>query len=137
VVLVLGGDDVVDKFPPSEVQLVNGLGSVGLPIIRQQLYERFKSLGYNFATVVHPSAVVASDVVLNKLELQRIRKHLGAFHCRLISISISVNAMHLIERYTGDWTEFVNTPMIPSEIEKSRKLIIRQKNKSGEVAFFN
>ena len=39
--------------------------------------------------------------------------------------------------YTGDWTEFVNTPMTPAEIEKSRKLIIRQKNKSREVAFFN
>jgi hypothetical protein len=39
--------------------------------------------------------------------------------------------------YTGDWTEFVNMPMAPAEIEKSRKLIIRQKNKSGEVAFFN
>lgn len=39
--------------------------------------------------------------------------------------------------YTGDWTEFVNTPMTPAEIEKSRKLIIRQKNKSGEVTFFN
>lgn len=63
---VLGGDNVVDKVPPSQVQLVNGLGSVGLPIIRQQLYNRFKGLGYNFATVVHPSAVVATDVVLGE-----------------------------------------------------------------------
>jgi hypothetical protein len=39
--------------------------------------------------------------------------------------------------YTGDWTEFVNTPMTPAEIEKSSKLIIRQKNKSREVAIFN
>jgi hypothetical protein len=39
--------------------------------------------------------------------------------------------------YTGDWTEFVNTTMTPAEIEKSRKLIIRQKNKSREVAIFN
>ncbi len=63
---VLGGDDVVDGVPPSQVQLVNGLGSVSLPTIRQHLYERFKGLGYNFATVVHPSAVVASDVVLGE-----------------------------------------------------------------------
>jgi len=32
---------------------------------------------------------------LNKLELQRIRKHLGGFHCLHISTSISENAMHL------------------------------------------
>ena len=63
---VLGGDDVVDEYPPSQVQLVNGLGSVGLPIKRQQLFEKFKGLGYNFAAVVHPTAVVASDVVLSE-----------------------------------------------------------------------
>lgn len=63
---VLGGDNLVNEFPPTEVLLVNGLGSVGLPIIRQQLYDRFKGLGYNFATVVHPSAVIASEVVLGE-----------------------------------------------------------------------
>jgi len=61
---LLGGDDVVSEFPNSEIQLVNGLGSVGLPVKRQQLFERFKGLGYDFATVIHPSAVVGSDVVL-------------------------------------------------------------------------
>lgn len=65
-VLVLGGDDVVTEFPPSEVLLVNGIGSVGLPIKRQQVFDKFKALSYNFATVVHPSAVVASDVVLGE-----------------------------------------------------------------------
>jgi UDP-perosamine 4-acetyltransferase len=60
---VLGGDEAVSAFPSSEIQLVNGLGSVGLPFKRQQLFERFKGLGYIFATVVHPSAVIASDVV--------------------------------------------------------------------------
>jgi hypothetical protein len=39
--------------------------------------------------------------------------------------------------FTGDWTEFVNMPLTPTEIEKSRKLIIRQKNNNGEVALFN
>lgn len=63
---VLGGDNVVNDSPLSEVQLVNGLGSVGLPVKRQQLFERFKGLGYNFATVVHPSAVLASDVELGE-----------------------------------------------------------------------
>ena len=33
--------------------------------------------------------------------------------------------------FTGDWTEFVNTPMTPAEMAKSRKLIIRQ-NTKGE-----
>lgn len=63
---VLGGDDVFGEFPPSEVRLVNGLGSVGLPVKRQQLFERFKELGHSFASVVHPSAVVAPDVEIGE-----------------------------------------------------------------------
>lgn len=63
---VLGGDGVVNEFPPSEIQLVNGLGSVGLPAKRQRLFEEFKIMGYTFATVVHPSTVVASDVELGE-----------------------------------------------------------------------
>jgi putative transposase len=30
--------------------------------------------------------------------------------------------------FTGDWNEFVNTPMTPTEMAKARKLIIRQKS---------
>lgn len=63
---VLGGDDVVGQFPAAEIQLVNGLGSIGVPVKRQQLFERFKGMGYNFATVVHPSAVLALDVELGE-----------------------------------------------------------------------
>lgn len=63
---VLGGDDVVGAFLPAEIRLVNGLGSVGLPVKRRQLFERFKDRGYTFATVLHPSAVVASDVLLGE-----------------------------------------------------------------------
>lgn len=63
---VLGGDDVVNEYPPSEIQLINGLGSVGLPVNRQQIFEKFKGMGYKFATVIHPSAVLASGVVLGE-----------------------------------------------------------------------
>lgn len=63
---ILGGDEVVKDIPPAEILLVNGLGSVGLPMQRQRLFEFFKMAGYNFATVIHPSAVVASDVELNE-----------------------------------------------------------------------
>jgi UDP-perosamine 4-acetyltransferase len=63
---VLGGDEVVNEFPPSEVRLVNGLGSVGLPATRERLFEKFLIMGYNFATIAHPAAVVASDVELGE-----------------------------------------------------------------------
>lgn len=63
---VLGGDAIVTKFPAGEVLLVNGLGSVGLPLRRKQLFEQFKLQGYRFATVIHPSAIIASDAELNE-----------------------------------------------------------------------
>lgn len=61
---LIGGDEVVDEFPPSEILLVNGLGSVGLPFKRQRLFDRFTAAGYRFTTVIHHSAIVASDVEL-------------------------------------------------------------------------
>jgi UDP-perosamine 4-acetyltransferase len=64
---VLGGDGlVVNEFSSSETMLVNGLGSVSLPVKRKQLFENFKSLGYGFVTVIHPSAVIALDVVIDE-----------------------------------------------------------------------
>lgn len=63
---VLGGDELIETFPPSEILLVNGIGSVGLPVRRRELFELFKNRGYRFATVVHPSAIIASDVELEE-----------------------------------------------------------------------
>lgn len=63
---VLGGDDVVSDFPQTEILLVNGLGSVGVPVARRGLFERYKAMGYRFATVIHPSAIIASDVELGE-----------------------------------------------------------------------
>ena len=63
---VLGGDEVVNEFSISEIHLVNGLGSVGLQSKRQKLFEKFKSAGYKFATIIHPSVAVSSDVVLGE-----------------------------------------------------------------------
>ncbi|GFO66060.1 acetyltransferase [Geomonas paludis] len=61
---VIGDDNTAEDFPMDAVQLVNGIGSVGLPDVRKSIFDRFTARGYRFATVVHPSAVVASDVEL-------------------------------------------------------------------------
>ena len=63
---VIGGDEVVGEFPPSEILLVNGLGSTGLPATRRRVFDEFRGRGSRFASVLHPSAVVASDVVLHE-----------------------------------------------------------------------
>lgn len=63
-VKVLGGDEALERYARADVLLVNGVGSVDVDAARQRLFERLKERGFRFATVVHPSAVIAADVVL-------------------------------------------------------------------------
>ena len=63
---IIGTDENVLDFAPTDVQLVNGLGSVGLPARRNALFAEFKERGYSFATVVHPSAIIAAGVELGE-----------------------------------------------------------------------
>jgi sugar O-acyltransferase (sialic acid O-acetyltransferase NeuD family) len=58
----LGSDTVALAHAPGDVKLVNGVGSVGPGAIRRNVYERFRREGYFFASVVHPSAIVAPEV---------------------------------------------------------------------------
>jgi UDP-perosamine 4-acetyltransferase len=62
----LGDDDQLIAAGADGVVLVNGIGSVGDPTWRQATFEMFRGKGFKFATVIHPSAVVASDVVLGE-----------------------------------------------------------------------
>lgn len=63
---VIGNDEEISKFAKHEVQLVNGLGSVNKGSNRKTFFEKFKKEGYEFAKVIHPSAVIAFDVVLSE-----------------------------------------------------------------------
>ncbi len=63
---VMGGDEFVLRHPPGTVLLANGIGSVDSMRIRAAVYQRFKSRGYAFATVIHPSAVIGGEAVLGE-----------------------------------------------------------------------
>ena len=63
---VLGNDDVLSGYAPESLLLVNGVGSIHLPKARMAVFEKFKEKGFTFATVIHPAAVVAADVVLGE-----------------------------------------------------------------------
>jgi|SRR3990170_5438116 len=65
-ITVIGNNDMISKYKPTDVELVNGIGSVSLPLKRKAIFERFKSLGFMFAKVIHPSAIIASDVFIGE-----------------------------------------------------------------------
>jgi UDP-perosamine 4-acetyltransferase len=52
-------DEIIYRQNPRDVELVNAVGSVGIPSLRSQIYSKFTQRGYRFATLVHPSATVA------------------------------------------------------------------------------
>jgi sugar O-acyltransferase (sialic acid O-acetyltransferase NeuD family) len=58
----LGDDSAVLAHPPGSVQLVNGVGSISCTRNHRKVYDRFVQKQYCFATVIHPSAVVAPEV---------------------------------------------------------------------------
>ena len=63
----LGNDEVLtEKYLPGEVVLVNGVGSVKRPEKRQKVFEYFKSLNYQFFSVVHPRAIVSESARLGE-----------------------------------------------------------------------
>lgn len=62
----LSSDDEVFHYSPSQVYLVNGIGSVDVGNHRQQLFQYFKRHGYTFISVIHPSAILSSDLQLGE-----------------------------------------------------------------------
>jgi len=62
----LGGDEVLAQFPPDQVELVNGIGSVGHPGARAEVYRRMKGQGYGFAEVIHPTACIGREVTVEE-----------------------------------------------------------------------
>src|SRR5690606_24784903 len=61
---VRGADELVYDLSPTSIRLINGVGSTAQPRARQEVYHRCTERGYQFDTLIHPSAVIASDVVL-------------------------------------------------------------------------
>lgn len=56
---LLGGDDALANFDPSVVKLVNGVGSVKSLAARHRIYRHFSDLGWGFASVIHPAAIIS------------------------------------------------------------------------------
>ncbi|HBE76239.1 MAG TPA: sugar acetyltransferase [Firmicutes bacterium] len=63
---LLRDDKAVLDYPVGQIQLVNGLGSVGDTAKRQQIYEYFKTKGYQFMTTRHHGAIISPEVQMGE-----------------------------------------------------------------------
>lgn len=58
--------EVFDKYSPDQISLVNGLVSIPEQSIRRDLYISYKLKGFDFATLIHPSAIISPTVRLGE-----------------------------------------------------------------------
>lgn len=59
-------DDDVLSFKTESILLVNAIGSLPGQNIRFKIYDKFKKLGYHFATLISPSAIVSEYASLSE-----------------------------------------------------------------------
>ena len=61
---IIGEDKVVFQYHPESVLLVNGIGRVDGSNHRQGIFQYFERNGYQFAQVIHQSAIVSLNVTI-------------------------------------------------------------------------
>jgi len=63
---VLGDDEQLKKYSPTDIELVNGIGSLPFQNLRWSVSNQVRSWGYKLSKVIHPSAIVSSNVTLDE-----------------------------------------------------------------------
>ena len=56
--------EIKDIYTPDNTRLINGLGFLGSNNRRQTLFDRYKTMGFDFISLVHPQAWLATDVAI-------------------------------------------------------------------------
>lgn len=65
-VSVIGDDSEILKYETDEIELVNGIGSVGNTSIRQKVFSSLKEKGYGFRSVIHESSIISKRTKLGE-----------------------------------------------------------------------
>lgn len=59
-------NEILSHYPPSTNKLVNGIGSITIPIQRENVFTKFKKVGYDFLNVIHHTAYIGKEVLLGE-----------------------------------------------------------------------
>jgi UDP-perosamine 4-acetyltransferase len=63
---ILGGDELSEIFSPDECLLANGIGALPGNQVNKKVFSYWVDRGFQFLTVIHPSTIIAMDVVLGR-----------------------------------------------------------------------
>jgi UDP-perosamine 4-acetyltransferase len=58
--------EAIERFPPDRYELAMAVIGFGAGVRRHRLAQTWRGLGYRFATVVHPTAVIATGATLDE-----------------------------------------------------------------------
>ena len=65
-ITVAGGEETLASLgAPDRLFLVNGVGSAAKPAARRAVWDKFSQLGYRFASVRDPRAIISEDVFID------------------------------------------------------------------------
>lgn len=56
---IIGTDETVKNFSPTQIVLVNGIGSATGTALRRRIYDKFTAWGYAFRQVIHSKAIIS------------------------------------------------------------------------------
>lgn len=59
-------DEILKQYSPTNIQLVNGIGSTISTAKREYIFNRHKNMGYHFLNVIHPSVYIGQNVMLGE-----------------------------------------------------------------------
>ncbi len=59
---VVSYEEIEQYYSPKEVLLLMAVGYSEMNDIKERLFNLYKSKGYQFATYIHPSAIIATDI---------------------------------------------------------------------------
>jgi len=63
---IIGDDAVLETYKSSGIELALGIGTVQAKSPRQKIFAGFKIRDFNFATVIHPSAIIGHEVKIGE-----------------------------------------------------------------------
>lgn len=63
---LINDDVLISSYSPGQIELVNGIGSMPGKELRWQLFDYFSSLGYRFASVISPHAILSKYLKLEE-----------------------------------------------------------------------
>lgn len=61
---VLGDDEIIAEHGVGEIKLAVGVGTTRSSAVRHNIYATYAGRGYQFHTCIHPTAMIAADVMI-------------------------------------------------------------------------